>query len=141
MRTSLRWIAIAVCCAVLLGVASYGLLRAGQREATIFYVPFELETLYPITAENIDEGAYNVLPVDETDPRFERVLRSVNQEGGPPVKFDAQLVRMKIKRANGSVVLVDRDGGVRSEHGERKLTASSFDELKKVMRELAPHDF
>ena len=129
-------IAFAFCVVV---VASYGLLRAGQRQVTLYYTPFELVTLYAITPENIEQGPYNVIRLNQEDERWRALSRVLNRS--VPGKFDAMNVRLKIRLPNGGSVLIDREGGIRREKMEARLEGAAFHEVIRVMKVLAPHDF
>ena len=136
-----RWkrLVAAVALIVVSGVVGFGALRAGSGGAKLYYVPVKLETLYAITPANIEDAAYDVIQPDESDAKLRQVRALLARL--EPGSVNDQITRLKVRYADGAIVLADKDGGVRRSDKTGTLSKSNFAELERVLSALAPHDF
>jgi hypothetical protein len=105
----------------------------GTREVQIFYYPFHLETLHPITIDDIELKApcRFSLPAEGAEVAALRRLFAKAERG----TFDNRVVRLKIVGLAGGDVFADKDGGLLLGHGrkEAQLGEVAFDQLKELI--------
>jgi hypothetical protein len=123
-----------------LAVGSIFLIRIGvaeMKDVTLYYLPFELQTLTSISTKLISEKAHCVFKLSSDSEEVKSLQTIINtaREG----KFDDLVVRLKIEGLFADNIYVDMDGGVLLEKkppNTRTLNESSFSELKKLIKEL-----
>jgi hypothetical protein len=123
-----------------LAIGSCGVVqgREGVAEMTIYYAPFAVETLTPITSANIQErgkrcDVHNAEDID----KIKKVLRSATK---PSVQqFSDRRVRLQLLEPSGAgdhvIAVVDKEGGVRfSDASEGSLSSKDLETLKKLIK-------
>jgi hypothetical protein len=123
-----------------LAIGSCGVVqgREGVAEMTIYYVPFAVETLTPITSANIQErGRRCDLHSAKDIDKIKNVLRGATK---PPLqKFSDRRVRLQLLEPSvaGDRVLavVEKEGEVRfSDGSEGSLSLKNLETLKKIVK-------
>jgi len=103
------------------------------KDMVIYYKPFNIATLLPVTAENIEQQANCVFRVEPSDPVFQRIVAILNsaQLG----TFNSWQVRVKIVLDDVDVTLIDRNGGILAspQIEEQTLGTDEFVQLKSVL--------
>jgi hypothetical protein len=122
-----------------LAIGSCGVVqgREGVAEMTIYYVPFAVETLTPITSANIQERGKrcDVHSAEDID-KIKKVLRGATK---PPVqKFSDGRVRLQLLEPSvaGDHVLavVEKEGEVRFSDGtEGSISPKGLKTFKKIV--------
>jgi hypothetical protein len=123
-----------------LAIGSCGVVqgREGVAKMTIYYVPFAVETLTPITSANIQERGRrcDVHSAEDID-KIKNVLRGATK---PPFqKFSDRRVRLQLLEPSvtGDHVLavVEKEGEVRySDGSEGSLSLKDLETLKKIVK-------
>jgi hypothetical protein len=127
--------------ALALIIGNGGAVKGGERAAkmTIYYVPFAVETLTPITSANIQErGKRCDVASAEDIIRIKNVLRAAAKPA--PQKFSDKRVRVKLLEpsAAGAQVLavVEKEGEVLFPDGtEGQLSQKDLKTLGKIVED------
>jgi hypothetical protein len=122
-------------------IGNCGAVQGGERGAkmTIYYVPFAVETLTPITSANIQErGKRCDVPSAEDIVKIKNVLRAATKPASQ--KFSDKRVRVKLLEpsAAGDQVLavVEKEGEVRFPDGtEGQLSKEDLKALRKIVED------
>jgi hypothetical protein len=109
----------------------------GVANMTIYYVPFGVETLTPITSTNIQErGRRCEIHSAEDIDKIKSVLRGATKP--PSQKFSDRRVRVKLlepsNAGDGLLAVVEKEGEVRFSDGtEGQISRRGLDTIKKVI--------
>jgi hypothetical protein len=109
----------------------------GVANMTIYYVPFGIETLTPITSTNIQErGRRCEIQSAEDINKIKNVLRRATKP--PSQKFSDKRVRVKLlepsSEGDRSLAIVEKEGEVRFSDGtEGQISRRGLDTIKKVI--------
>jgi hypothetical protein len=109
---------------------------------SVYYVPIGLETLVPVTSENIARVARRC---EVSDPAVAEEIIELSVAGQPiqgQRRFSAQRLRVKVvesARDGGQsvIALVDNEGYVKRETDERMLNAAAFRKLQAILRKVS----
>jgi hypothetical protein len=111
--------------------------HGGVASMTIYYVPFEVETLTPVTSANIQERGErcNIHSTKDID-RIKSVLRGAVKPA--PQKFSDKRVRVKLlEPSDASEVLlavIEKEGEVRFSDGrEGFISRKGLETVKKII--------
>jgi hypothetical protein len=123
-----------------LAIGSCGVVqgREGVAKMTIYYVPFAVETLTPITSANIQErGQRCEVNNGEDADKIKKVLRSVTKP--PAQQFSDRRVRLQLLDPSvaGDHVLanIEKEGVVRfSDGSEGSLSLTDLKTLQKLVK-------
>jgi hypothetical protein len=96
---------------------------------TVFYLPFSVNTLVPVTPDSIEQYARCRVSL-ATDSARAKMLRTF-VDAARPGHFDWRVVRVKIVGLLPEPIFVDRDGGLRIGRAvRRKFQAKDFERFK-----------
>jgi hypothetical protein len=110
--------------------------QAGVANMTIYYVPFGVETLTPITSTNIQErGRHCEIHSAKDIDKIKSVLR-----GAKPAsqKFSDERVRVKLlepsNASDGLLAVIEKEGDVRFSDGkEGSISQKGLETIKKII--------
>lgn len=108
-----------------------------QQKAEVFYVPIFAETYVPVTAATIEKTALRYGKINRRNPEFRRVLNIIEKYPVTQNAFDPHVVRVKILFQNSDLILIDRDGGVKEDSKEKKLSNYDLKIVNGLLRRLA----
>jgi hypothetical protein len=136
MRLGLGGITLA---ALALAIGGCGVVHGheGVASVTIYYVPFGVETLTPITSTNIQErGRRCEIHSAKDVDKIEGVLRDATKP--PSQKFSDGRVRVKLlepsNASDGLSAVIDKEGGVRFSDGtEGSVSPKGLKTIKKII--------
>jgi hypothetical protein len=109
----------------------------GVANMTIYYVPFGVETLTPITSTNIHErGRRCEIHSAEDIDKIKSVLRGATKP--PSQKFSDRRVRVKLlepsNAGDGLLAVVEKEGEVRFSDGmEGSISRKGLETIKKII--------
>jgi hypothetical protein len=109
----------------------------GVANMTVYYVPFGVETLTPITSTNIQErGRRCEIHSAEDIDKIKSVLRGATKP--PSQKFSDRRVRVKLlepsNAGDGLLAVVEKEGGVRFSDGtEGSISRKGLETIKKII--------
>lgn len=109
----------------------------GVASMTIYYVPFEVETLTPVTSANIQErGSRCQIHSTKDIDRVKSVLRGAVKPA--PQKFSDERVRVKLLEPSDTsdvlLAVIEKEGEVRFSDGtEGQISRRGLDTIKKVI--------
>jgi len=142
MSVNLRVLGVLVSIVVLLGgplaFLSTGIANAdGPPSFEIFFIPFDVETLSPVTPDTIEDSASCRLtfPLDGDEATVLRRSLERAEEG----RFEGRLVRVKVVGLEIGDLFIDRDGGIRLSRDavQKRLCGESFTVVRALVRTLA----
>jgi hypothetical protein len=136
MRVDLWGIKLAT---LALAIGSCGVVHGhkGVASMTIYYVPFEVETLTPVTSDNIQERGRSCKIQSTKDiDRIKSVLRGAAKPA--PQKFSDKRVRVKLLEPSDTsdvlLAVIEKEGEVRFADGtEGQISRRDLDTIKKVI--------
>jgi hypothetical protein len=111
----------------------------GGASMTIYYIPFEVETLTPVTSANIQErGRRCEIHSTKDIDRIESVLRHAVKPA--PQKFSDKRVRVKLLEPSDTsdvlLAVIEKEGEVRFSDGtEGQISRRGLDAIKKIIEE------
>lgn len=101
--------------------------------AEVYYVPIGIETLIAMTEQNIHKHCQvcGKIQVDSAD------IKEMNSAilAAPDGEFDGLRVRVKLIYANGTAVLVDNEGGVRTPLSDapKRISAEELEQVRRMI--------
>jgi hypothetical protein len=136
----------AVIAAAVIAIAGIGvtIAKGGQDMIRLFYVPIGMETLKPVTAENIETRGR---PCSIKDAAIADEIKKVLSEARPPVdpeqRFSNKTVRVKIpdgitKSGERIWWIVENDGRARIGSEDRVLSHDGLMRLKRAIEGSCP---
>jgi hypothetical protein len=122
-----------------LAIGWFGVVEGhkGVANMTIYYVPFGVETLTPITSTNIEErGRRCEIQSAEDIDKIKSMLRRATKP--PSQKFSDRRVRVKLlepsNSGDGLLAVVEKEGEVRFSDGiEGSISQKDLETLKKII--------
>lgn len=122
-----------------LAMGGFGISQGyeGQATMTIYYVPFAIETVTPITPTNIEErGRPCEIHRAKDIDNIKNVLRGASRRSSQ--KFSGERVRVKLLErsdaGDGFLAFVEKEGEVRfSDGSEGSISPKGLDILKKII--------
>jgi hypothetical protein len=103
--------------------------------ASLAYVPFGMSTYAAVTPSNIDEDPHCRLTLSDKDPDLVD-LESLVETAGQG-SLDEAIVRLKIVKSSGEVVLLDKNGGVRGRR-DGALSPAALARANNIMTKHCP---
>lgn len=104
-----------------------------EGQAEIHYFGFGLETLLPITPDNIVEhSSYG--KVEVTDPRFQEVMAVLDGAGSGT--FYQGATRARIRDSGSTTIYLDNYGGIRTTFQERSLNAVALKRVAELLESM-----
>lgn len=122
--------AILIALLTLAAVSAFG-QDAAQRTATVFYIPFSVQTYAPVTPSTIEASAFEIWTVSG-DMAVSELLAALRD--GAPATFDPRVVRVLVL-VDGQRYYVDADGVASHEGGSLKIDRRMFDRLRASLPE------
>ena len=103
---------------------------------TLYYIPFAVETLVPVTEKDIRARAHYIIELDSQEQVA--ALVAVLSERKGKGRFDRHFVRLLLvpRSPPGADILVDSEGQVLEGSITSALTRGAFTSLKKMLSEL-----
>tara|TARA_B100000768_G_C11145175_1_gene317855 strand:+ start:299 stop:718 length:420 start_codon:yes stop_codon:yes gene_type:complete len=124
-----------VLCQLLFGAIAYA--EENMNDVFVYYMPFDVDTYVPVTAENIVEQSFCKLAFSESSDVAKSLKYLLTKATAGA--FSNKVVRMRVSRPNGVDIFVDMDGGVliTGDEQHKRLSGDDFTVLKALMESLS----